>query len=155
MAAGHGAAALAREMAREGVGPGARVLYPCSDLARTELKQILEGAGADVVSLEVYRTVPSADSEELHRECEASGKWHIAVFASPSAVDRFIGIAGDLDKVMEQRLAVGIGPTTVRALEALGDWTVVESRSRDDAGLLEAVERAWRSFEEIRGRRRR
>jgi len=154
-AAGHGAAALAREMVRVGVGAGARVLYPCSDLARTELKKTLEDAGANVVALEVYRTVPCSDSEELHRECDAVDRWHVAVFASPSAVTRFVAIAGDPDEVMLERLAVGIGPTTARALEDLGGWRVVESKSRDDAGLLEAVERAYGSCEEMQRRRRR
>jgi uroporphyrinogen III methyltransferase/synthase len=154
MAAGHGAAALASEMVRAGVGEGVRVLFPCSDLARTELKQVLEGAGADVVGLEVYQTVPSADSDELHEECARVGRWNLAVFASPSAVTRFVDIAGDLDQIMERRLAVGIGPTTARALVDLGGWQVVESKSRDDAGLLEAVERAYGAAEE-RGRRRR
>lgn len=152
MAAGHGAAALAREMVRAGVGDGARVLYPCSDLARTELKQILEEAGAEVVSLEVYQTVPGSDAEELHRECDEIGRWHVAVFASPSAVTRFVDIAGDIDDLMERRFAVGIGPTTAQALDALGGWRVVESKSRDDAGLLEAVERAFGSYDDTRGR---
>jgi uroporphyrinogen-III synthase len=151
-AAGYGAEALAGEMLRAGVGRGARVLYPCSDLARTELRQELEGAGADVVSLEVYHTVPTADAEELLEECSRTGRWHVAVFASPSAVARFHDIAGDLDRVMERRLAVGIGPTTARALAAAGDWQIVESQSRDDAGLLEAVERAWAPGDERRGR---
>jgi len=154
MAAGHGAAALAQEMVRAGVVAGSRVLYPCSDLARTELRQVLEEAGADVVSLEVYQTVPSADREELHEECASAGPWHVAVFASPSAVTRFVEIAGDLDQIMAARVAVGIGPTTARALHELGGWQVVESKSRDDAGLLEAVERAWSAGVD-RGRRRR
>ncbi|MBW2275936.1 MAG: uroporphyrinogen-III synthase [Deltaproteobacteria bacterium] len=154
MAAGHGAAALAREMVDAGVGAGARVLYPCSDLARTELKQVLDEAGAEVVALEVYQTVPSADTEELHEECATVGRWHVAVFASPSAVTRFVDIGGDLDQIMEERLAVGIGPTTARALDRLGGWRVVESRSRDDAGLLEAVERAWSASQEGQRRRR-
>ena len=155
MAAGHGAAALAHEMVRAGVASGARVLYPCSDLARTELRQILEEAGADVVALEAYQTVPGSNAEELLKECEAMGRWHVAVFASPSAVTRFVDIAGDLDTVMEQRLAVGIGPTTARALDSLGGWQVVESKSRDDAGLLEAVEKAWSSYDQTRGRTKR
>lgn len=154
LAAGYGAEALAREMLRAGVGSGARVLHPCSDLARTELRQELEAAGADVVSLEVYRTVPSSDSEELLGECSRVGRWHVAVFASPSAVTRFHDIAGDLDRVMARRLAVGIGPTTAKALAATGIWQVVESKSRDDAGLLEAVERAWAPGGETRGRNR-
>jgi uroporphyrinogen-III synthase/uroporphyrinogen III methyltransferase/synthase len=146
LAAGHGAAALGREMVGAGVADGARVLYPGSDLARPELREVLDAAGAEVVALEVYRTVPSADSDELSRACTGVGCWHVAVFASPSAVTRFNEICGDPDKVMVRRLAVGIGPTTARALDEAGGWQVVEAESRDDDGLLDAVGRAFGKY---------
>jgi uroporphyrinogen-III synthase len=154
LASGRGARALADEMVGAGVARGSRVLYPCSDLARTDLRQALQADGAEVVALEVYQTVPHADGDALHEECNRAGRWHVAVFASPSAVSRFVEVAGDPDQVMVDRLAVGIGPTTAQALREVGGWQIVESRSRDDGGLLEAVERAYAQTEERKRRRR-
>ncbi|HUT79269.1 MAG TPA: uroporphyrinogen-III synthase [Polyangia bacterium] len=145
LAPGHGAEALAGEMLRAGVGPGARVLHPCSDLARTELKQTLERSGAAVVPLEVYRTLPSSSTEELQAARATGGPWNVAVFASPSTVTRFVELAGDPARFMSERLAVAIGPTTRKALAALDSWQIVESESRDDAGLVAAVEQAWQA----------
>jgi uroporphyrinogen-III synthase len=145
VAPGHGAEALAGELLRAGVGPGARVLHPCSDLARTELKRILEEAGAAVFPVEAYRTLPSASAEELRAACAAGGPWDVAVFASPSTVARFAELAPDPGAVMARRMAVAIGPATRKELAARDGWRVVESESRDDAGLLAAVEQAWRA----------
>jgi len=145
LAQGHGAEALAGEMLRAGVGPGARVLHPCSDLARTELKQILEKAGAAVFPLEAYRTLPSSTPEELRAACTATGPWDLAVFASPSTVTRFVDLSADIGNCMAQLLAVAIGPTTRKALAALGGFQITESESRDDAGLVAAVEQAWQT----------
>jgi len=142
---GYGAEALAGEMVRAGAGSGARVLHPCSDLARTEIKQILEQSGATVFPVEVYRTLPSSSVEELRAALAAGGPWHVAVFASPSTVARFVELTREQSDCMVERLAVAIGPTTAEALAALGGWHVVESESRDDAGLVSAVEQSWRS----------
>jgi len=131
---GHDADALAAALVADGAGPGVRILFPCADIARTTLEDRLREAGAEVTRLVVYRTVP-VDSipADVTRGVDA------IVFLSPSAVDAFASLGGDLAAAP----ALAIGRTTAAAVAAHGVTAEVAPTS-DRAGMLKLLcERVW------------
>jgi uroporphyrinogen-III synthase len=124
-----GAAALVAEMARRAALSGARVLFPCGDRALPTVEEMLGAAGARVTRLTVYRTTAAAELlAGVDRGVDA------IVFFSPSAVEAFSALGGDLGAAK----AVAIGGTTAAALAARGVSPVVAETS-DREGLLKAL----------------
>lgn len=146
VADGRGAKSLAAAMIGAGAGGGATVLHPRSNLALPDdLRRLLEEAGCTVRSFEAYRTLPPGGPERaILLPLLRSGNG--AVFASPSAVHAFAGIArGEKSALFEEWIAVGIGPTTGEALREAGFARVALAERPDDDGLLEALTGAWRA----------
>jgi uroporphyrinogen-III synthase len=124
-----GAAALVAEMGRRADLMGARVLFPCGDRALPTVPDGLAAAGARVTRLVVYRTVPAkALPPGIARGVGA------VVFASPSAVEAFAALGGDLAAAR----AVALGPTTARALCERGVAPVV-APTADREGVVSAL----------------
>jgi uroporphyrinogen-III synthase len=142
VAEGKGAEALAAAMIEAGAG-GKTVLHPRSNLAGDELRLLLEEAGCTVRSLEAYRTLPPDDAGRraiLERMNDGNG----AVFASPSAVHFFAGIArGARPALFDQWIAVAIGATTGAALDEAGFARITVAERPSDEGLLDALRKAW------------
>ncbi|RPJ43938.1 MAG: uroporphyrinogen-III synthase [Candidatus Latescibacterota bacterium] len=152
-AGGRGALALARELARSDDLRGALVVYPRSDLASEALWKTLEEAGATVISVEAYRTLPAEPSaEEVDRL--ARGGYDLILFASPSAVRRFVELAPRAGEILRGALPVSIGPTTTAALRGAGADAVVQAPAADDAGILESMTAAWQRRNQERGNAR-
>jgi uroporphyrinogen-III synthase len=101
--------------------PAGRVLFAGAERARPLLAEEL---GADVVPL--YRT------SALRPDPPPEGD--LVVLASASAAEAFAALGLTVP-------AVSIGPETTRAAEAAGITVVVEARTHDLDGLVEAVER--------------
>jgi uroporphyrinogen-III synthase len=102
---------------------GKKILIPCSALAKSELKLGLEKLGAEVSVIHIYTVVPT-NLNELHDEIEIILKNtpDIFVFTSPSTFNNFIKIMG-LEKpadYFENHCVAVIGPTTKKAIEAIG-----------------------------------
>jgi uroporphyrinogen-III synthase len=130
----HDAESLAEALIARGPVAGLRVLFPCSERALGTIEGLLGRAGAEVVRHVVYRPVPV---EAI--PVGATDGVDVAVFLSPSAVEAFAGLGGDLHAAR----ALAIGPTTAAALRARG----VEPRiapTADRAGILSALlDREW------------
>ncbi|MBD3334578.1 MAG: TetR family transcriptional regulator [Candidatus Eisenbacteria bacterium] len=143
LAAGRGGAALAEALrAREDL-TGCRIAYPASQLARSELPQILHDAGAQVELIPAYRTLPPEvhelpEAQELH-----PGDLDIAVFASPSAAKHFRRLVPRAEEILRRTDLVSIGATTSAALQAAGAVSVIEAQQPSPSGLLDAVLEAW------------
>ncbi len=137
--------ANARELARHLlVAPvnGRRYLFPCGDLARSELPEALRRAGALVDRVEVYRTVaPPSEAVEPARSLLAGGKADVVVFASPSAVRNLCDLMGDgLTMALRGAVAAVIGSTTETAARECGlDPRIVAARPTASA-LAAAIE---------------
>jgi uroporphyrinogen III methyltransferase/synthase len=131
----HHATALAAALVADGVGPGTRVLFPCADIALDTLPERLREAGADVKRLVVYRTIPVDSIPE-----DVTDGVDAIVFLSPSAVDAFASLGGDLTAAP----SLAIGRTTAAAVTAHGATAEVAPTS-DRAGMLKLLcEREWK-----------
>lgn len=122
---------------------GARILFPCSDLASNELPDGLRRLGAEVVRVTAYRTVLTPpDSAELRRAVE-TGTVRVVTFTSPSTVEGFLeGADGTTMNLVRGGLAAAaIGSTTAGALEA-AEWPAVVARAASLDGLVDAAARA-------------
>lgn len=117
------AAGVVAAFAVSGSAPGARVLYPASSRALPTLAAGLTQLGAEVTTVEAYRTVSGAalDVEDC-RSWIARNAVGAVTFASPSAVAELESALGkdDFARLLGHAPAVAIGPTTARALTVRG-----------------------------------
>jgi len=117
------AAGLVAAFATSGSAHGARVLYPASSRTLPTLAAGLTQLGAQVTTVEAYRTASGAalDVEDC-RSWIARGAVGAVTFASPSAVAELESALGreDFACLLGHAPAVAIGPTTARALTERG-----------------------------------
>ncbi|HEU5358098.1 MAG TPA: uroporphyrinogen-III synthase [Gemmatimonadales bacterium] len=125
-----------------GAVAGRRILLPRSDLARSDLPEALRRAGAEVVDVVAYHTLPDQAGGGLARVLLERPVDAIA-FASPSAVDIAIdaleragssGLGGDAAPAI-----VAIGPVTARQVETRGLKVAAVALQHDAVGLADAV----------------
>lgn len=118
-----GAAGLVAAFATSGSARGARVLYPASSRALPTLAAGLTQLGAEVTTVEAYRTVAGTalDVEDCRSWIARQGVGAVT-FASPSAVIELESALGgeDFARLLAAAPAVAIGPTTARALTERG-----------------------------------
>lgn len=123
LAAEPGAAGLVAAFAASGCAPGARILHPASSRVLPTLASGLTQLGANVTTVEAYRTVSGAalDLEDC-RSWIAREAVGAVTFASPSAVTELESALGkeDFARLLGTAPAVAIGPTTARALTERG-----------------------------------
>lgn len=117
------AAGLVAAFAAAGSARGLRVLYPASSRTLPTLAVGLTQLGAEVTTVEAYRTVSGSalDVEDCRSYIARDGVGAVT-FASPSAVVELEGALGkeDLGRLLSRVPAVAIGPTTARALTERG-----------------------------------
>jgi uroporphyrinogen-III synthase len=139
-----GARALANAMvaAEGGSISGRLVLWPRSDIARPELADTLQAAGACVVAPVVYCTRPNlpVNLAEVLAEIEA-GHVDCVAFLSPSAAVNLAALApgGTLALLARSTLVASVGPATSSALASLGAPAVLESPARTAGDLAAAL----------------
>lgn len=141
---GTGGASLARTLIdAEGEGlRGARVLWPRSDQALSDLAERLEAAGARVVAPVAYRTLPARpDAIGWFVDALERGDVDAVAFLSPSAA---FGLAAalearDLGRLRRRATVASLGPTTSAALRSLGAPPQVEAPHPDPLALAEAL----------------
>jgi uroporphyrinogen-III synthase len=117
------AAGLVGAFASSGYARGARVLYPASSRALPTLAAGLTQLGAQVTTVEAYRTVSgnTLDVDECRSWIERQAVGAVT-FASPSAVAELESALGkeSFAQLLGAAPAVAIGPTTARALTERG-----------------------------------
>jgi uroporphyrinogen-III synthase len=117
------AANLAREIIRHGCR---EVLHCTSALRREELYEVLEGAGIQVKSCEVYRKMLQPWQVKAHDGI---------LFFSPSQVQAFM----EANELQAQIPVFCIGPTTAASLKALGHKVVFTAPRPDTESLLQLI----------------
>jgi len=147
VAAEPGAAGLVAAFAASGLAPGARILYPASSRALPTLAAGLTQLGAQVTTVEAYRTVAGGalDIKDC-RSWIARAAVGAVTFASPSAVVELESALGkrDFARLLDTAPAVAIGPTTARALTERG-YTPTLAESATLQGLARTSLRAVRA----------
>lgn len=114
----HRAEGVAAALAATGGLAGARVLFPRGDLARPTVPDALRQAGAEVVEVVAYRTLPAESDAHLGIYRELLDRRIDAVtFTSASAVQAFTAIYGAEQAVdlLQHTVVAVIGPVTADA----------------------------------------
>jgi uroporphyrinogen III methyltransferase/synthase len=123
---------------------GKRFLLPRADIARDLLADELRGAGADVVDVAAYRTIPAAIEREggpdiyrmlLDRQIDA------VTFTSASTVKNFINMLGQEQAadLLRTTAVASIGPVTAEAAQQLGIATDVMPARYTIPDLVDAL----------------
>jgi uroporphyrinogen-III synthase len=135
-----GGRALATALLAEGAG--GRILWPRSDLARPEFREVLEAGGAEVLDPVAYRTRSAAPARvgEFSRLLGA-GRIAAVCFLSPSSAANLAVALGraDLALLPGQTQVASIGPTTSTTLKSLGAPPDLEAAAPSAQSLAEAL----------------
>jgi uroporphyrinogen-III synthase len=130
---------LASELIEGGID-GRRVLIPGSDLARPELREMLTRARAEVRQVVVYRTIkPRAEGGGL--DALRRGEVNVVAFASPSAARNLADMLEGGAESLRGIQCVCIGPTTARAVQAMGLTVSAVADDHTEDGLVDAIVR--------------
>ncbi|HOV80198.1 MAG TPA: uroporphyrinogen-III C-methyltransferase [Bacillota bacterium] len=123
------------------IQPGDRVLLPRADIARKALPEALKSMGADVVEVEVYRTVMGDGDSSSIREMLRQKRISMITFTSSSTVRNFVKMldAPDIGKLTEGIPVACIGPVTADTARELGLAVDVTAGDYTIKGLLNAV----------------
>jgi uroporphyrinogen-III synthase/uroporphyrinogen III methyltransferase/synthase len=119
---------------------GQRVFLPRPAEGRPELLDGLASAGAEVVAVEAYRTLPAPP--ETVRPLAAwirAGEVHAVAFASPSAVRAVVAGLGEDAALLARVPLAAIGPTTAEAIRAAGFEVATQPARYTGSDLAEAV----------------
>jgi uroporphyrinogen III methyltransferase/synthase len=123
---------------------GQRILLPRGDIARDRLADELREAGADVVDVVAYRTIPGGGERDgeydvyrmlLDRQIDA------VTFASASAVRNFVAMIGQdqAADLLKSTAVASIGPVTAEAAQQLGIQTTVMPSRYTIPDLVDAL----------------
>lgn len=114
---------------------GKRVLLPQVDIARDVLAALLRNAGADVLKVTAYRTLPANQPAPQLLDDLAAGRFDWITFTSSSTAINFVRLvpAGAHAKFAT------IGPITSATARELGIHVTVEAKKHSIEGLVNAI----------------
>ena len=131
----HTGVATATEM-----GPGTgNVLVPRSEQGLPDLIAELQRLGWSTDEVTTYSSLPAVPETSALEQLRTGG-FDVVTFASPSAVEGFVKVAGDV--LTDDHLVVTIGPSTSERATALGLKVGLEARPHTTDGLISALD-AW------------
>ena len=142
---------LAAELLDSGcVDSKSHVLIPQSAIARPELEQLLTAAGVRVTAVSIYDTPTEAPecAESFLIRMRNNTPPGAILFASPSAVNAFLELTGDVgEEFLERRetLVIAIGRATSGAIRKRGYEVSAEAEQPGIDGLVTALEAAVRN----------
>jgi uroporphyrinogen-III synthase len=120
---------------------GARVLYVTAEGSREVLREGLEELGAEVIVVQVYRSLrDGAGANKLRRALE-NGSINAVTFTSASAVRGYVDAVGE--ELSLKAPAITIGPQTTEAVTLAGMDLLAEAEESTTDGLVVAVEKAF------------
>lgn len=120
---------------------GARVLLPRANLASTSLPRALRDAGADVVNVVAYRTVPAPPGNIDVYKMLLDQKVDAVTFTSASAVRNFVTLIGteSAADLLSTTVVASIGPVTAEAARQFGVNTTIIPTSHTVPALVDAI----------------
>ncbi|UCD50824.1 MAG: uroporphyrinogen-III C-methyltransferase [Phycisphaerales bacterium] len=117
-----------------------KILLLRSELATSDLVEVLQQGGAQVNDVPLYTAVPQTGDPAALREQIEQGQIHWLTFASPSAVRNFFKrIPVDVVSAGNVKVA-SIGPVTTAQLDKLGVHVRLTAPEHTTDGLLGAIE---------------
>ena len=128
-------AGLARALVKAGIR-GKRVLVPRAEEGRTEPLDILRAAGAEVIDVVAYRTVPAVPDDPRGKQLLESGQAAVCCVFAPSQVTALAQLV-ELPRISAKLCA--IGETTAQAVRAAGVPQVAVAPSPTPEGMAQAV----------------
>jgi uroporphyrinogen III methyltransferase / synthase len=120
---------------------GERILVPRAKVAREILPEKLREAGAEVIVVPAYESVPSSEGkEELSRRL-LSGEIDCVTFTASSTVENFVGAfgAGEAVRLLSETRVACIGPITAETARKHDLRVDVAAEEYTISGLVEAV----------------
>lgn len=137
-------AELARRMVASRSFAGRRVLVPRAEEGRTDIREILRAAGAEVVDVVAYRTVALAPDDPLLGEGAdllVRGAAAICAVFAPSQVSALAAAMGARQHALSALITrfCAIGETTAGALRAAGVAEVAVADAPTPEGMARAV----------------
>lgn len=150
----HRAEAVSAALQREHEVRGARILLPRADLARPLLPNELRNAGADVVAVTAYRTVPVSASSgvDIYKLLLDQGI-DVVTFTSASTVRNFVTLLGAeaAADLLGTTLVASIGPVTAEAARQLGIETSIMPSTYTVPCLAKAIADHFQRAEDAAG----
>ena len=136
--------ALIDALKASGTLKGQRILVPRANIARDRFAEELREAGAEVIDVVAYRTVPGSVDRGgeydvyrllLDRQIDA------VTFASASAVRNFVSMIGhdQAADLLRSTVVASIGPVTAEAAQQLGIHTTVMPERYTIPDLVDAL----------------
>ena len=114
-----------------------RVLLLRADVARRDLRELLQAQGARVEEVPVYRTRPARLEPERVRE--ALRDVDVVTFTSGSTVYALLDLLGDQRELLDGVIVACIGPITARAARERGLPVHIEAKEHTGDGLIRAI----------------
>jgi uroporphyrinogen-III synthase len=129
-------AGLARALVKAGVR-GKRVLVPRAEEGRTEPLDILRAAGAEVIDVVAYRTVPAIPDDPRGKELLETGQAAVCCVFAPSQVQALDQHMHGLRQL--RTCFCAIGETTAAEVRAKGVADVAVAPTPTPEGMAQAV----------------
>jgi uroporphyrinogen III methyltransferase / synthase len=135
---------IAEALKASGPLRGQRILLPRANIARDRLAEELREAGAEVVDVIAYRTIPGnpdRDSDYDVYRMLLDHQIDAVTFASASAVRNFVAMLGQEQAVdlLKSTVVASIGPVTAEAAQQLGVVTTVMPERYTIPDLVDAL----------------
>ncbi len=127
---------------------GQTYLFPRGDQGSEEVEEAVRAAGAETLSVVVYRTVGAdEDTTTRLRTVVLSGGVDAVTFTSPSAIRSFCGMfnAREMETLGEGTTVCVIGGTTEQAARTHGLTVHVRAEESTGTGLVDALARYYQS----------
>ncbi len=124
---------------RDSLG-AARVLFPCSDIARDVVPERLEAMGAQLRRITVYSAHrPDYSAERLESSLDPIPD--VVTLTSSSTASNLVTLLREhgLEDRLGSLRAVSIGPVTTRTAQELGLQVVAEAEEHSIGGLIDTI----------------
>lgn len=115
-------------------------LYPCSNLHRDTLKEVLTREGKHIEEVVAYETCPNERLRAVLDEAiQKQGLPSYVIFFSPSGFQYTVDALGGSDLHLDKVKIIAIGPTTKKAICDQGYTLFATAEKPDPQSLLQAI----------------